>query len=337
MDPRERLFAVANGMKTDRPPCICPGGMMNMMFEEIMDASGCPWPEAHSDAKLMAGLADALYQAGGFENYGVPFCMTVEAEALGARVDMGNKLCEPHVVDSPLTDCAQWKELPALDIDACRIPVVREAISILKVKDSGVPVIGNICGPISLAGTLVHMAVLLKAMRKTPEVAHAMLEYVSDQLIVYGKALLDAGADAICISEPSGTGELLGPKHFAAYTVPYVNKVLEALPAKVKIVHICGRLNSVFEALEQLHCHIFSFDSIVSVKEIAPHLGGKAVMGNISTAALGTMTPEHIERLTRHAMESGVDVVAPACGLPTTTPLKNVCALVDTVRKAVNK
>ena len=56
----------------------------------------------------MAGLAEGLYQAGGFENYGVPFCMTVEAEAMGARVEMGDMLCEPHVVDSPLEKVADW-------------------------------------------------------------------------------------------------------------------------------------------------------------------------------------------------------------------------------------
>ena len=59
-DPKERLLAAASGAATDRPPCICPGGMMNMMFRDIMEKSGCPWPAAHSDPRLMAGLSAAL-------------------------------------------------------------------------------------------------------------------------------------------------------------------------------------------------------------------------------------------------------------------------------------
>ncbi|NLK52323.1 MAG: hypothetical protein GX295_07750 [Syntrophomonadaceae bacterium] len=56
MNPRERLYAAAYQQPIDRPPCICPGGMMNMMTQEIMVDSGFRWPEAHSDAKQMAGL-----------------------------------------------------------------------------------------------------------------------------------------------------------------------------------------------------------------------------------------------------------------------------------------
>ena len=300
MNPKERLYAAACGKITDRPPCICPGGMMNMMFGEIMDVSGCAWPEAHSDAKLMAGLADALYQAGGFENYGVPFCMTVEAEVMGADVNMGDKLCEPHVVISPLASCDQWKTLKPLDLKAGRIPVVIDAIRILKEKGNTVPVVGNVSGPVSMAGTMVDMEILLKAMRKTPEDVHGMLDFITDQLIIYGQALLDAGADAISIAEPSGTGELLGPRHFAEYTVPYVNKVLDALDTPAKIVHICGRLSSVFKELDAFHCDIFSFDSLVSAKDIKPYIPSKALMGNISTSALATMDAEHIIKMTNH-------------------------------------
>ena len=86
LTPKERLLAAAKKQQVDRPPCICPGGMMNMMFRDIMEQSNCLWPEAHVDPEKMAGLAFSLYEAGGFENYGVPFCMTVEAEAMGARV-----------------------------------------------------------------------------------------------------------------------------------------------------------------------------------------------------------------------------------------------------------
>ena len=89
--PKERLFRVLKGEKVDRPPCICPGGMMNMIVEEVMDITGVKWPEAHSDAGMMADLSEGIYTNGGFENFGVPFCMTVEAEAMGAYCIYGHK------------------------------------------------------------------------------------------------------------------------------------------------------------------------------------------------------------------------------------------------------
>ena len=82
MTEKERFFCVLHGEQTDRPPCICPGGMMNMITEEVMDRCGVSWPEAHTEAEQMAALALANYENGCFENVGVPFCMTAEAEAV---------------------------------------------------------------------------------------------------------------------------------------------------------------------------------------------------------------------------------------------------------------
>lgn len=333
MTAKERLTAAARRETLDRPPCVCPGGMMNMMFRDIMERTGCLWPEAHSDPAKMAGLAAGLYDAGGFENYGVPFCMTVEAEALGAKVEMGDLLCEPRVVHSPLTQAGQWRELTPLSLAAGRIPCVLEAIRRLRARRDGVPVIGNLTGPVSLAGMLVDMEVLLKAMRKEPETVHGLMTFATDQLIAYGRALLAAGADAVCISDPSGTGEVVGPRFFRSFTVPYLNRVLDALDVPVKMVHICGRLQNVYSQLPDIHCGVFSFDAIVPVGEVRAVLPDRALMGNVSTLAMNTMTPERVRTLVRHARKSGVDIVAPACGLPTETPLTVIRAMVDAAKE----
>lgn len=335
MTPLERLrLAVAQGA-VDRPPCICPGGMMNMMFRDIMEKTGCPWPEAHSDPEKMAALSAGLYDAGGFENYGVPFCMTVEAEALGAQVDMGDLLCEPHVVHSPLANCADWPSLTPLTPQSGRVDCVVQAIRKLKDRRDGVPVIGNLTGPISLAGMLVDMEKLLVAMRKDPDTVHAFLTFVTDQLITYGKLLLNAGADAICISEPSGTGEVVGPRFFRAFTAPYLNRVLDALDAPIPMVHICGRLQRVYDQLPDIHCKVFSFDAVVPVQDVRQYLPHRALMGNVSTLAMQDMAPERVRTLVHAARRQGVDVVAPACGLPTVTPLPVIQALVDAAREAL--
>ena len=95
LTPKERLRMILAGQQADRPACICPGGMMNMVTSELMDRVKVYMPEAHRDARQMAELAKAVYEEGCFENYGVPFCMTVEAEEMGAEVDMGTSVYEP--------------------------------------------------------------------------------------------------------------------------------------------------------------------------------------------------------------------------------------------------
>lgn len=38
LTPKERLKLIFDGQKADRPACICPGGMMNMVTSDLMDA-----------------------------------------------------------------------------------------------------------------------------------------------------------------------------------------------------------------------------------------------------------------------------------------------------------
>jgi uroporphyrinogen-III decarboxylase len=45
----------------------------------------------------------------GIENLGLPFCMTVEAEALGAEVEMDSIYNEPRVVKYPLSRLKESK------------------------------------------------------------------------------------------------------------------------------------------------------------------------------------------------------------------------------------
>jgi hypothetical protein len=43
--------------------------MMNMIVEEVMNLTGCFWPEAHSNST--SGQTSAELSVCGFENYGV--------------------------------------------------------------------------------------------------------------------------------------------------------------------------------------------------------------------------------------------------------------------------
>lgn len=58
------------------------------------------------------------------------------------------------------------------------------------------------------------------------------MELVADEIIRFARAQIDAGADIIAISDPSGTGEILGPKLFEEYAVHYINRIIDHLQAE---------------------------------------------------------------------------------------------------------
>ncbi len=334
---KDRLFKVLKNEKVDRPPCICPGGMMNMIIEDLMDITGINWPDAHTDSELMANLAHSMYKNGGFENCGVPFCMTVEAEAMGARVSLGDKTTEPRVTDYVINSVREYENLRNIDSNSGRAKVVIDAIKILSERSLEIPIVANITGPISLASSIMDPIVFYKELVRKKEEAHKYMEVITENLITFGKAQLEAGAEILAISDPSGTGEILGPKLFNEFAIPYINKIVEALKPYAKggiIVHICGKLKSVYGSLQNLKCDAISFDSITSVKEVKQNVKGKAIMGNVSTLTLFNGECGLIKNISSHCIKNGVDILSPACGIGITTPLKNIKTMVEVAKES---
>ena len=62
--PKERLQTVLSGKKADRTPCICPGGMMNMITEELMQTVQIYLPQAHTDAGDDVGTCKSSLRTG---------------------------------------------------------------------------------------------------------------------------------------------------------------------------------------------------------------------------------------------------------------------------------
>lgn len=335
LTPKERLKLIMEGKKADRPACICPGGMMNMVTAELMDEVQVYLPEAHTDARKMADLAKAVYEKGCFENYGVPFCMTVEAEEMGAEVDMGSKVYEPHVIEYVIDSVCEFQKLTPVDVTKGRAKVVLDAIRILKEETTGVPIVGNLTGPISTASSVMEPVIFYKELRKKNKEAHEYMAFITDQLIKFGRAQIEAGADVIAISDPSGTGEILGPKFFEEFAVTYINRLLDALQAEKMgtIVHICGQMRPVYREVNELHSNVLSFDSVVPMKEAREHLNDRVLMGNVSTYALEFGDPARVKMLTRSCQKHGSDILSPACGLGMKSPLVNVQSILECLKE----
>lgn len=335
MTEKERLLRVLHKEDTDRPPCICPGGMMNMITTDLMELCGVSWPEAHLDAGQMARLALANYENGCFENVGVPFCMTVEAEALGAEVTMGSRIYEPHVTGYAMESVTDWEKLPRINWETGRVKIVLDAIRILKQQKLPVPIVGNLTGPISTASSLMEPVIFYKQLRKKNREAHQFMKYVTEEITQFAKLQLEAGADVIAISDPSGTGEILGPKLFEEFAVPYLNQIIEGIKDyhPGTIIHICGQMKNVYPQLSMLKSDALSFDSIVPMGEARKNLPDRVLMGNVSTYALEFGDPERVARLTKHCVENGTDIVSPACGLGTKSSIVNIQAMLQYLKE----
>ena len=331
---KERILSILSGEKADRIPLICSGGMMSMANIEAIEKTQCYLPEAHSDPKKMANLVMAMNKEAGFENLGVPFCMTVEAEAFGSEVDYGSSQIHPRVVKEAIQTIKDAGSLKKLNPQRQnRMPVILDAISYLREMNKEIPIIGNLVGPASLAGMVLDPLLLFRLMRKDKASVHQLLSFITDNLIEFGKAQVERGVDIIAISEPTGTGEILGPEPFSEFVIPYVNRitgVLRSLGVKT-IVHICGNIRAILAQMLQLEADCISVDAMVSIRTVKKHKKDLVLMGNVSTFLLEKGTPNRVTKTAKAVIKQGVDILAPACGLSPLTPTKNIRALLNVV------
>ena len=335
MTPKERLEAVLQHGAVDRPPVICPGGMMNAAVVEVMERTGYGFPAVHRSVELMAGLAIEVHEKTGFENIGLPFCMTVEAESMGSRVNIGSPSCEPKIEREAYPSV---EDVP-LDggisrISSDRAAVVLSAIDRVSRMRPSVPVTGVVTGPLSAAASIVDPVAFFKELRKNRVKAHRVLAYATGAIATFAKQMLEAGASSITVADPSASGEILGPTLFEEYGVRYLNEIIDAIHTAggLVIVHICGDLKSVTRHLRSIRADALSMDSMMNLARIKRDLTGITTMGNVSTQLLGTGSPGRIGSAAERLVREGVDIIAPACGLDMHTPLKSIRALTDSVR-----
>ena len=85
--------------------------------------------------------------------------------------------------------------------------------------------------------------------------------------------------------------------------------------------------------MAKLHGDAISTDALVNLGKLKTQYPHLVTMGNLSTQTLQFAEADRIAERTEQLVASGVDIIAPACGLSTTTPLRNIRALTDTVRE----
>ena len=128
MTETERLLKVLRQGAVDRPPVT---SMMVSVTTDLMDGAGVKLPDAHHDPELMVRLAGSAYEITGVESVKLPFDLTVEAEAMGAKIDFGTMLALPQVKEHPYE---APKAIPHANdfLFKARVPVILEAIQLAK-------------------------------------------------------------------------------------------------------------------------------------------------------------------------------------------------------------
>lgn len=325
---KTRLLAALEGKPVDKVP-VCSVTQTGIV--ELMDEVGAAWPEAHTNPELMAKLAIANYELSGLEAVRLPYCLTVLVEAMGCEVNMGTKNRQPSVIEHPYPKSLDGAAIPADLLQRGRIPAVLEAIKIVREKvGPDVPIIGGMEGPVTVASDLVSVKSFMKWSIKKTDLFEQALDLATEAAIAYANAMVEAGADIIAIADPVASPDLMSPDTFRQFLQSRLQK-FSASVNSVTVLHICGKVNAILSDMADCGFEGLSVEEkIGTAKEGKDIIGDRArLVGNVSSPF--TLLPGPIDKIkaeAKIALEGGIDVLAPGCGIAPMTPLENIKAMV---------
>lgn len=325
--PKRRVLASLLGKKSDRIPVTCIGGCGGTVTVEMQDAVGIRWPEAHRDPVKMAELAIASHQLTGLESVRVPFDFVVEAEALGCEIRMGDEKTVPQITRHPFEN-PDLLEMPEDLLQAGRIPIVLEAIRVMREEVGDfLPISSLALGPMTLASMLAGTENLLKWIVRKPDYVVKFIDFATEVAIGYGKAQYRAGSDVVEIAEPVASASMISPKAFREFAKPALVKIAGELGG-IRVLHICGNAAPMIPDMVETGFDGISVEEDVDIAKIKPLVGGTKILGNVSSkATLVIGDPNQVEAEARRALEAGVDLLEPGCGISPITPIENIKAL----------
>ena len=177
---------------------------------EVTEGLGLTFPDAYLHWDTMAALSKALKSHDGAAFCELPFCHTVEAEAMGGIINYGNELAGPRAKEYICTSPEELLALPAIDFLAGRIHEVLLACRAL--KEEGEHVVLQVSGPFTILNVLIDAKYVFKAMRKKPELMKEVFEKLGGEILRFMEEAKKYGADLISYADSSGGLNILGPK-----------------------------------------------------------------------------------------------------------------------------
>ena len=196
-------------------------------------------------------------------------------------------------------------------------------------------------GPFTHAVSLTGMDNFGRWLLKKPEAVHHLIRLMIDyylELAQYWKDTFGTEGALPFFGEPSTANQLISPKQFEQFALPYLKELCEKLLAmgyRHIYVHICGEQNLNLPYWAQIPFGdpgIVSVGHEVELETAAKYFPNDIIMGNLEPAIIQTQTPQGVYEATGEVVKkskkiSAGYVFAPGCELPPRAPVENVMAM----------
>lgn len=346
MNGRERFLMAMEHKQPDRIP-LFDFLFQQDLFKEVLghrpevynaeDAVRCSFKMGMDSVWIpcdgFAGYAPKMLEGNSYEDeWGTVYKKTLSSWPIDPPVDFPISNWE---------DFNNWK-CPDPD-DPHRISSVKEA---LKLAEGKIAVLGGVLGPFTTLFSLMGMENACFCSIEEPQLFHAIMRIGTDYNIAVGIQLLDAGVDAVIISEDLGynSGTFLSPENMRMLIMPYIKEMTAAFKKRGGkiLLHCDGNMTGIMEDLAS--CGIDAWQPLErkgknDLEYVKKTYGNILTpVGNVdSSTVLPFGSREEIIDQTLECMRlagpGGGYILGSDHSLHDGIPVKNIFAMVETVHR----
>lgn len=335
----ERCRTVLDGGIPDRVP-VC---LLNFMPAAAM--AGMSLREYCTDGTAMAEAHVAAWERYGHDMVDLENGVAALASAVGCRVDFEEDTSPPWVTAPALERIEDVDRLAPIDpLSDGMLPEVVKGTRLISeaLGDRAFLLAEADQGPFSLATQIVGIEEFLVALMDPDKHGHVarLLEYTTEQVITYGRALIEAGAHMTGMGDSIAGPDVCSPGQYRQFAVPYERRVVETLAREgVDIgLHICGDATRIIDDMVGTGSPLLAIDFKID-REAAKQAarGRTTLIGTTDPSAVLTLgTADDVRAAVRSDLRilapDGGFILSPGCALPYETPDENIRAFVETAR-----
>ncbi|MCR9263432.1 MAG: uroporphyrinogen decarboxylase [Flavobacteriaceae bacterium] len=167
-----------------------------------------------------------------------------------------------------------------------------------------------------------------------PEVAHQLLQKITDTTIAYLKAKVEAGVNAVQVFD--SWGGMLSPTDYQEFSWPYIQQIVDALKDLAPVIVFGKGCWFALKEMAQSGASAVGVDWTCSAQNARYLTGGNITLqGNFDPARLLSPPAEIKKRVTQMIREFGKDkyIVNLGHGILPNIPLENAKAFIDAVKE----
>jgi len=335
MTSKERVLRLLKKEPIDTMPFFSGMGMVVMPG---IKKGGFKFATVHTDAERMAWSAIHSARLMGMDSVVIPYDMTMESEAMGNTISL---YADSEDILYPTIPNKIWSTLDEVVVpdkiwEKGRLPIVPEAIKIIKENAPELPIGCWQLGPFTQAGQILELDLMLKGVFKQKEKVAEVLDKLTDMIIEIGKHFQASGCDYITLREPGVAADLLSPRTFKEFIKPRLTRIIDAWQSP-KLLHICGQTEPLLPMMAECHADGLTVDIKCDVRKGREILGPDVLfMGNLDTYKM-TCDPETPKQTAidhvKGIIDGGMDAVMPGCDLWPAIIEENMKACVDTTHE----